>query len=145
VVVRLQERHDIVDAVLLVLAEDVEEKPGKPALVAARLGEHRHVGRQSATGHLARLRVVLERRRETVGRPAGAFHRLALVIGVLDLVFGRDRLDLPRTESGTARLREIAEGQELEAVTVLADLTIDLEAALELRAVEFAERAGERP
>src|SRR5262249_58767583 len=70
---------------------------------------------------------------------------LALVVGVLDLVLGRDRLDLRLAEAWTAGLGEVAERQQLEAVTVLADVVIDLEAALQLGAVVSAERAGERP
>src|SRR5262249_60633383 len=44
-----------------------------------------------------------------------------------------------------ARIGERAERDQLEPMTDLADLAIDLEPALELRAVVFAERPGERP
>ena len=40
---------------------------------------------------------------------------------------------------------EVAERQQVEAVADAADLAIDLEAALQLAAVVFAEGAGERP
>src|SRR5262249_56693160 len=96
-------------------------------------------------GHLARLRVILERRRETVGRAGRTLGHLALVVELLDLVLGRDRLDLRLGKAGAARLGEVAERHQLEAVTVLADVVIDLEAALQLAAVVGAERPGERP
>src|SRR5262249_57123866 len=88
----------------------------------------RHVGGQRAAGHLACLRVVLERRGKMIGRPGRALDDLALVIGVLDLVLGGDRLDLRVRESWTAGLGEGAERQELEAVAGLAGLPVDPEA-----------------
>jgi hypothetical protein len=83
------------------------------------------------------------RAREAVGRTAVALEHVAGVVGaVLDLVLGRDRLHLGLgiTEPG-----QVAERDEVEAVTDRADLLVNLEAALELAAVELAERAGERP
>src|SRR5262249_59024042 len=108
-------------------------------------GESRHVGGARAAGHLACLRVVLERRGKMIGRPGRALDDLALVVGVLDLVLGGDRLDLRIREPWTAGLGEVAERQELEAVAVLANLAGDLEAALRLRALVCAGRTRERP
>ena len=71
---------------------------------------------------------------------------VALIVGLaLDLVFGRDGRGLRGGETGAARFGQRAERDQLQAVTDLADLAIDLEAALQLAFVEFAERAGERP
>ena len=87
-----------------------------------------------------------ERRREMVGRPAGALEHLALIVrAVLDLVFGGDRRRLRLGEAGpagSARLRNASSSSQWQ---IGADLAVDLEAALQLRLVEFAERAGERP
>ena len=80
-----------------------------------------------------------------IGRPAGPLDLIALVVEVLDLVFGRDRLGLRLGEAGAARVRQIAERHHLRRMAVRADFAVDLEAALELRLVVFAERAGERP
>ena len=119
---------------LLVLRERIEDEPGKAALVAARLGDDRHVGRRRA-GEADRWR------RETVRWSAGALDRFALVIdAVLHLVLGRNRRRLRRRKIRSARLREIAKREQLHAVAGLADLAVDLVAALELTAVEFPER-----
>ena len=80
-----------------------------------------------------------------IGQPAGPLDLIALVVEVLDLVFGRDRLGLRLGEAGAARVRQIAERQHLRRMAVGANLAVDLEAALELRLVVFAERTGERP
>ena len=144
--VALEHADDVVDAELLIRHEDVEHEPREAALVLARLGEHRHVGRQGAAiGEARRLR-----RSGTAagnGRPAGPGARTFRPgrWAVLDLVFGRDRRDLGLGEFRPALLAEIAERQQREAVTGLADLVIDLEAALQLAAVVTAERPGERP
>ena len=65
----LEQRHQVVGALLLVLREQVEDEPGEAALIAARLDDHREVGRHRVVAG-ARLVVVLERRREAVGQPA---------------------------------------------------------------------------
>ena len=44
-----------------------------------------------------------------IGRPAGALDLIALVVEVLDLVFGGHRFDLRLGEAGTARVGQIAE------------------------------------
>ena len=65
------------------------------------------------TAVVARARGVLvrQRRREIVGRPAGALEHLALVVrAVLDLVLGGDRLDLRLGEAGPP-VGEVAERQ----------------------------------
>src|SRR5262249_16776237 len=64
---------------------------------------------------------------------------------VLDLVVGGHGLDLASGEFRPALLAEIAERQQRQAMTGLADLAIDPEAALHLAAVELTERPGERP
>ncbi len=83
---------------------------------------------------------------EGVGEPAGPLEHLALVVRtVSDLITGGDGLRLRLGESRTAFIGEIAEGDQLEAVTVRADFFVDLEAALQLRRVVSAERTVERP
>src|ERR1700719_1385124 len=74
-------------------------------------------------------------------------HLALLVRSVLDLMQpgGCDRLRLGEAEPWAARIGEIAEGQELHAVTRDADLAVDLEAALQLPFVVFPEWPGERP
>src|SRR6185437_16000280 len=86
-----------------------------------------------------------ERRREVVGRTAGALDGLAFVVDVLDLVLGRDRRGLCFREAEAARIREVAERNQVERVAARADLAIDLEAALQLRLVVLAERARKGP
>ena len=56
-----------------------------------------------------------------------------------------DRGGLRFGEARSTRIGEIAERQELQAMTVRADLTVDLKAALQLRLIIDTERAGERP
>src|SRR5262249_10917102 len=57
----------------------------------------------------------------------------------------RDRRRLRPRETGAARIGEVAEREQVDAVTVLTNLAINLEAALQLRLVVHAERPGERP
>ena len=81
-----------------------------------------------------------------IGDTPVALDRLALVVdALLVLVFRRHRRRLRGREAGAARLRQVAERQQLHAVTLQADLAIDLEAALKLPLVVAAERTGERP
>ena len=114
---------------------------GRAAL--ARLGDQRQVGRERVVVRGARGDLVGERRREVVGRQRLAGRWLA---GVrvdrrdLDLPVGRDRLHLGLV---VAELREVAERDELEGVAGRADLLVDLEAALELRACRTC-RTGRR-
>ena len=106
---------------------------GKPAFVAARLGQHRHIGRQGAAQRGARGLIVGERRREMIGQPARPLEHLALVVRTVGhLKSGRDRRRLRLGEAGAAGIGEVAERQKLQAVTGGADLAIDLEAALKL-------------
>ena len=78
---------------------------------------HGEVGRNGAAVDDAGGLVVGKRRRETVRQPAGALEHLALIVGaVLDLVFGGDRGRLLAREARTARLGEIAEREQGEAV-----------------------------
>src|SRR5262249_9519737 len=136
---------DVVDALLLVLREYVADPARKAALVAARLSNHRHIGRDGAVARPRRL-VVGKGRRGRVGGAAGAVRCLALIVGLaLDLVFGGDGGRLRCGETGPTGSRERAERDQFDAVTDLADLAIDLEAALKLCAVELAERPRERP
>src|SRR5262249_30048856 len=128
------------------LSEGVEYEPRKAALVLARLGEHRHIRRQgAAVGKACRL-LVRERRRKMIGRPARALEHFALVVGaVLDLVLGRDRLDLRLGEVWSTLFAKSAERHQVEAVTDLANLAIDLESALKLAGIIAAEHTVERP
>ena len=147
---------DVVGAVLLIHGERVKHEPGKTPLVAARLGEHRHIGRQLAAERGAGRLVVGERRREMIGQRTGPLEHLALVVGAVgDLEIGRDRACLRLGEAGAARLGEIAERQQFYAVAGRADFLVDLEAALQLgldrrcrtdlRTTIFAAAARPRP
>ncbi len=81
-----------------------------------------------------------------VGRPARTLEHFAHVVrAVRDHVIGRDRGDLRSGKFRPAFLAEIAERQQLQAVTPLANVVIDLEAALELTGIVLAEHACERP
>ena len=80
-----------------------------------------------------------------IGQPARPLDRIALVVEVLDLVFGGDLLGLRVAIARAARFGEIAEGNHIHRMAVGADLAVDLEAALQLRLVIFSERPGERP
>src|SRR5262249_24085792 len=140
-----QQRHDVVDAVLLVRKEryGIQDEPGEAALEGARLGDDRLVDREAAVAGARRL-LVGGRRRKAIGQAAGALEHFALVVGsVLDLVFGRDGGGLGRRELRTAGLGEVAERHQRQAVAGRADLAIDPEAALQLRAIILAEYAGE--
>jgi len=79
-------------------------------------------------------------------RPRGTILDLALIVGLaLDLIFGRDGGRLRDRQTGPTRIGKRAERDQLQPVTDLADLAVDLEPALELCAVVFAERPRERP
>src|SRR4029453_17230054 len=95
---------------------------------------------------VARLLLVGEGRSEMVRRTRRPLKHLAFIVGsVRHLHLRGDLLDLLRREFRAARLAEIAVGQEPHRVAVRADVPIDLEAALELRVVERAERRREAP
>src|SRR6266849_10833020 len=81
-----------------------------------------------------------------VGGPTRPLEHIALIVGaVLDLVFRRNRRDFRSGKLRSALLAEIAKRQQREAVAGLANVVIDLEAALELAAIELPERTRERP
>src|SRR6185437_7627964 len=144
--VAVEDGVDVIWAAFLVLRERLEDEPGEAALVTARLGERRHVRRQSAAERRARRLIVRKRRWEIIGNLSGPLKHLALVVrAVGDLEARGDGRGLCLGEAGTARIGEVAERQKLEAVAGRADLAIDLEAALQLRGIVGAERAGERP
>src|SRR5262249_55043457 len=145
VLIASHQRGDVVDALLLVLREYVADPARKAALVAARLCDHGHVWRHGAVARAGR-RVVGKGWRESVGEPAGAILDLTLIVWLaLDLVFGGDGGGLRGRETGPAGICQRAGRDQFQPVTNLADLPVDLEAALELCAVELAERSGERP
>ncbi len=81
-----------------------------------------------------------------VGGPARPLEHIALIIGaVLDLVFRRNRCNFRRGKFRSALLAEITKRQQREAMAGLANVMIDLEAALKLAAIELSERARKRP
>ena len=115
-------------------------------LVAARLGEHRHVGRNAAAIRELRHLHIGEGLRKRIGRAAGALEHLAVVVGaVRHLELGGERLDLAFGEFGAARIGEVAEMHVLHGMAVRADLAVDLVAALKLRRIVDAEGASEAP
>ena len=65
--IAVEDGVDVVGAVLLVIDEGVDDELRETPFVAARLGQHRHVGRQLAAERGARGLVVGERRREMIG------------------------------------------------------------------------------
>src|ERR1700737_1831076 len=145
VLIALQQRCDVINTVLLVLQEHVEHPVRKSALIAARLRDHGHVGRHRTVAGTPSF-FVRERGGEMVRQPPGAFEHPALVVGpVLNLVLGGDRLGLRRGEARSVRICKIAKSDHAQPMTGRANLTVDYEPALKLRAVIFAERAGERP
>ena len=142
------QRRDVVRPAFLVGHERqrVEDESRERIVDVARLGEHGHVRRQAAAIGGARRIGVGERRRPVIGGAAGTLEHVARVVRtVLDLVFGCERLDLPFRETWSARLREVAEGEQVRGMAVRADLAEHLEAPLQLRRVVFSEHAGERP
>ena len=144
--VAVEERHEVVRAVLGILPEHVEDEPRKAALVGAGLRHQRKIGRRLAAVRRSRGVLVRERVGEAVRRAAGTLEHVArLVRTVLDLVFGRESADLRLGEFRAARLCEVAERDVVDAVAGGADLAVDLEAALQLRAVELPERALKGP
>src|SRR6185312_7545427 len=92
--------------------------------------------------------------REVIGQNARAGQRIALVVRRLalvvgfghDLVAGGDGFRLRGAEEAgtTAGIRQIVERDAVQAVTSGADFLVDLEAALERRAIIEAEWAFER-
>ena len=134
--IAVQDGVDIIGADFLVLHERhrVENEPRKAALIFARLGEQRHVGRRLAESRRGRLRIGIGfGRREDVGGNAGALEYLALVVRrvVGDLIGRSKRLDLPLAEAGAAGVGQRAE-RNAERVAGAADFVIDFEAALQL-------------
>src|SRR5690606_41611070 len=99
----------------------------------------REVRRDRVVVRGTRSDVVRERRREIVGRRAGARGRFAGVR--IDAWHGPARGLGLHFGFGVAKLREIADRHELERVAGRADLLVDLVAALELLLVPFAEGA----
>src|SRR5262249_41709627 len=84
--------------------------------------------------------------REMVGGPARPLEHIALIVGaVFDLVFRGNRRNFRSGEFRSTILAEVAKRQLGEAVAGLTHVVIDLEAALELAAIELSERARERP
>ncbi len=137
---------DVIGSLLLILREDIEDELREAALIGASLGQDRHVGRVGAAIGRARRLLIGERRREAVGGAARPVEHLALLVGaVLDLIGRGQRGDLALRELWPARLGEIAKGDQARCVAGRADLLVDLIAALQLGAVEFAERPGEGP
>ncbi len=113
-----------------------------------RLGDQRQIRRQRAAIGRAGRFLVGEGRREVVGRDAGPRQALAVLVEQLALpccgtgralVAGGDGLDLGLGEAGPARIGQRVEGDAVEAVTGRADFLVDLEAALQGRAVIGAE------
>src|SRR5437660_10149793 len=128
----LEQRRYVVGTLLLILRDQVERPVREPPLEPARLGNNGKVWRDRIVARARRL-IVREGWREIIGQPAGALEHFALVVGpILDLVFGRDGLRLRGGKAGPTWVREIAEGDQLQAVADRAHLAIDLEAALEL-------------
>src|SRR5690606_19190741 len=116
------------------------------ALVGASLGEHREVWRIGAAVRGARSLLVREGRRPAVRQAAGTFEHLAVLARtVLNLIFGGQHLHLALGKFRTTRLPEVADRHQLHAVARGADLPIDLETALELRAVVVTEQTPEAP
>src|SRR4029077_9836916 len=115
--IAVEDGVDVVGAILLIIDEGVDDELREPPFVGARLGEHRHVGRQLAAERGACRLVVRERRREMVGKGAGPLEHLALVVGAVGhLILGRDRSGLSFGEAGATRIGEIAERQQFYAV-----------------------------
>ena len=78
-----------------------------------------------------------------IGKPAGALEHLALIVGaVLNLVFAGDGCRLRLGEVRSTGIGEVAERDQLEAVTGRTNLAVDLEPALQLRLIVHAERSG---
>ena len=141
-----QIRGDIVDARLLVLLERVKDEAGEADLVAARLGNHGKVRWQRAIETGASRLLVRIGGRNGIGKPRRPLEHLAAVVGaVSDAILARDGPCLRLGEAGPARLRQRAERHELHAVAGAAHLAIDLEAALQLAAIELAEGSRKRP
>ncbi|ENN87929.1 hypothetical protein RHSP_49317 [Rhizobium freirei PRF 81] len=138
-----QQRVDIVRAAFLVLGEDIEDELREAAFDFARLGKQRHIRRHSPVVGSSSSLVVRERRVEMVRRNCLASEHLTLgVRPVLHFVVGCKGLHLG------FRIAEIAQrtvGHQLHRVAGGTDFRIDLEAALKLRLVIVAERAGEGP
>src|SRR5262249_38214742 len=97
VLIALEQRYEGVGTLFLVLREHVDQEAREAALEAPRLDDHREVPRRS--GGEAQ-----HRGREAIGWPAIALDHLALIVGLLVLVFGRNSRDLRGGEAGTSRL-----------------------------------------
>src|ERR1700746_898980 len=90
ILVALQQGGEVVNTLFLVLGEDVENEPGKAALVAARLGKHGHVGRRDTQGSAGCLIIGIPRR-EMIRRPTGSLEHFALIVGTISyFVLARD-------------------------------------------------------
>ncbi len=161
VLVAGQQSEDIVGAALLIALGDIAEhqermdRPVRVAMHAAGLGNDREIRRQRAVLSGARLLVVEigpEDRDPTAGRDASSSWPSLPASSPASFIRGSG-LATPRRASSPplpeipdrrapTRLRK---RQPLQAVTGRADFLVDLEAALQLRLVELAFEAGERP
>src|SRR6516225_8322281 len=122
-----------------------------PTFFRCRSPTSRPLAPRSAASWLAAERgasglLVGERQRKKVGYLAGPLKHFALIVGaVLHLKGCGNRGRLRFGEIGPARIGEIAERKQVEAVAVRTDLLIDLKAALQLCLVIETERAPKRP
>ena len=125
--------------------QGVDKEQREAARIGARLRQQREVRRDCAQRGAGRFRVG-EGCREAVRRTAGPLEHVTRIVGaVLDLVFRCERLHLRFRKFGTAGFREIAEGDELQRMAIGADLPVNLEAALQLRAIVMSEGTREGP
>src|SRR5580704_13639959 len=130
---------------LLVLDDGIDQKERKAALVGAGLGEQRHIGGRRAERRLRGL-FIGKIPREIIRWPAGPFEHFAgIVWAVLDLVRGGERLDLRFRKAGAAGIRQIAESDQFEGMTIGTNLAIDLKPPLKLRLIVAAEGPGKAP
>src|SRR6202030_1960066 len=124
--VAVQERIDVIGALLLVLDDGIDQKERKTALVGAGLGEQRHIGGRRAERRPRGL-FIGKIPREVIRWPAGPFEHFAgIVWAVLDLVGGGERLYLGFRKAGAAGIRQIAESDQFEGMTIGTNLVIDL-------------------
>src|SRR6202045_3986009 len=130
---------------LLVLDDGIDQKERKAALVGAGLGEQRHIGGRRAERRPRSL-FIGKTPREVIRWPAGPFEHFAGIDwAVLDLVCGGERLDLRFRKPGAAGIRQIAERDQFEGMTIGTNLTVDLKPPLKLRLIVAAEGAVKAP
>src|SRR5262249_17512407 len=100
--IAVQERVDVIRALLLVLGKEIDQEEGKTPLIGAGLNDQGQIGGYSTQRGAGGLRIG-KVPRKIIRWPAGALkHFSRIVWAILDLISGGERLDLTLRKAGAA-------------------------------------------